>query len=53
MLAHLGKAKYFTCLELKSGFWQTEIKEGDKDKTAFTCHLGLFEFNTMPFGLVH
>ena len=36
---------------LKSDFWQTEIKEGDTHKTAFTCHLGFSEFNTMPFGL--
>ena len=51
MLTCLGKAKYFTCFDLKSGFWHIEIKEGDKHKTAFTCHLGLFEFNTMSFGL--
>ena len=50
MLTRLGKAKYFTCLDLKSGYWQIKIKE-DKPKTAFPCHLGLFEFNKMPFGL--
>ena len=51
MLAFLGETKYCTCLDLKSGFWQIEIKEGDKHKTAFTCHLRLFEFKTMPFHL--
>ena len=51
MLLRLGKAKYFTCLDLKSGYWQIEIREEDKEKTAFICHEGLFEFNKMPFGL--
>ena len=50
MLACLSKAKYFTCLELKSRVWKIEIEGGDKHKTAFACCLGLFEFNTMPFG---
>jgi len=29
------------------------MEEKDKDKTAFTCHLGLYEFNVMPFGLTN
>ena len=51
MLLNLGKAKFYTCLDLKSGYWQIKIIEEDKQKTAFACHLGLFEFNKMPFGL--
>ena len=51
ILALLGKAKYFTSLDLKSGYWQVLMNETDKEKTAFTCHRGLFEFNVMPFGL--
>ena len=27
------------------------MNEKDKEKTAFTCHKGLFKFNVMPFGL--
>ena len=27
------------------------MDEKDKEKTAFICHMGLFEFNVMPFGL--
>ena len=51
ILAVLGKAKYFTSLDLKSGYWQVLMEEVDKEKTAFACHRGLFEFNVMPFGL--
>ena len=51
ILALLGKAKFFTSLDLKSGYWQVLMDDLDKEKTAFACHRGLFEFNVMPFGL--
>ena len=50
ILAVLGKAKYFTSLDLKSGYWQVLIDENDT-KTAFVCHRGLFELSMMPSGL--
>ena len=34
-----------------SGYWQVELHPEDKQKSAFTTHEGLFEFNVMPFGL--
>ena len=51
ILALLGKAKYFTSLDLKSGYRQVAMDDQDKEKTAFACHKRLFEFNVMPFGL--
>ena len=50
ILALLGKSKYFISLDLKSGYWQVAMYEKDKEKTAFACHKGSFEFNVMPFG---
>ena len=48
----LGEAyKYFSKLDLKSGFYQIPIKETDKEKTAFTTPFGLFQFNVLPMGL--
>jgi hypothetical protein len=37
--------------DLKSGYWQEEMDEESRQKTAFSCHRGKFEFNIMPFGL--
>ena len=47
----LGAAKYFTSLDLTSGFWQIPLTERAKEKTAFVSAGGLFEMTRMPFGL--
>lgn len=51
IFSRLGKSKYFSSLDLRSGYWQIEVDEADKCKTAFVTHEALFEFNRMPFGL--
>ena len=50
-LGQLSGSKWFSCLDLNSGYWQIEVDENDKCKTAFSTRQGLFEFNLMPFGL--
>ena len=50
---YLHGAKFFSTLDLFSGYWQIEIEESDKQKTAFTTDDGHFEFNRMPFGLTN
>ncbi|VDP93771.1 unnamed protein product [Echinostoma caproni] len=49
----LSGAKYFSTLDLASGYWQVEIEEKDREKTAFVVPNGLYEFQTMPFGLTN
>lgn len=51
ILANLGNSKYFTTLDLKSGFHQIEMCEEDRKKTAFGINNGKYEFCRLPFGL--
>ena len=50
-LDQLAHSKYFTTLDLASGFWQVKMEPSSVEKTAFVTHSGLFEFRVMPFGL--
>lgn len=49
----LSGSKWFSVLDLKSGYYQIEIEESDKQKTAFVCPLGFWEFNRMPQGITN
>lgn len=44
-------AKYFSSLDLATGYWQVPLEDDDKEKTAFITKDGLFEWNVAPFGL--
>ncbi len=51
LLDTLTGARWFSTLDLASGYNQVPVTEGDKQKTAFCTPFGLFEWNRMPFGL--
>jgi hypothetical protein len=51
LLVRVHNAKVFSKFDMKSGFWQIQIDEKDKYKTAFTVPFGHYEWNVMSFGL--
>lgn len=51
ILGRLGKAAIFTKFDVRSGFANIRVKEGNEWLTAFKTPFGLFEYKVMPMGL--
>lgn len=49
----IGNAKWFSTMDLASGFNQVAMDEEDRHKTAFTTPFGIFEYNRMPMGMTN
>ena len=51
LLEQLGSARFITTLDLTKGYYQVSVHPDDREKTAFMCPMGKFQFVRMPFGL--
>ena len=51
IFATLGQSKYFTSLDLKSGYHNIAVAPQDREKTAFCTRTALYQYNVLPFGL--
>jgi len=51
IVTSLGKAQYFSSLDLLSGYWQMTVAKDSRPMTAFSTHSGHYEFKRLPFGV--
>ena len=51
LLDQMGRARFFSTLDMLKGYYQVPMNPDDKQKTAFSSPLGKYEFSRMPFGL--
>ena len=51
LLARLEDCKYFSTLDLRSGYHHIALSKESKPLTAFTMHSGKFQWNVLPFGI--
>jgi hypothetical protein len=52
-LESLGGSCFFSTLDLRSGYWQSELDHEDADKTAFITRSGQYRFTVLPMGLAN
>lgn len=51
LLNQIGESRYFSTLDLASGYWQIAMDPNSREKAAFITHSGLYKFLVMPFSL--
>jgi len=49
----LVRARYFSVMDARSGYWQVKVRAKDRAKTAFITRSGKWEWTVMPMGLIN
>lgn len=52
-LDSLAGARWFSTMDLSSGYWQVELDPNDSEKTTFNTGSALYQFKVMPMGLTN
>ncbi|MBW0464752.1 hypothetical protein O181_004467 [Austropuccinia psidii MF-1] len=50
-LDKLGKTKYITKMDCMKGFHQNEVEQNSIKLLRIICHMGIYEYTRMPFGI--
>ena len=53
ILSSFSGKKYFTSMDLRSGYYQIPLAERSKPITAFAVPRGFYQFRVLPFGLTN
>ncbi|KAL8439413.1 hypothetical protein Efla_004577 [Eimeria flavescens] len=53
LIDKMSKSKVFSSLDLRNGFYQIRVADGDVFKTSFSSPVGLLEWTVMPMGLIN
>lgn len=51
VLDNLGRTKYFSIIDLYSGFWQIPVHPDSRDPLSFSTTTGAYRFKVLPFGI--
>uniref|UniRef100_A0A183C354 RNA-directed DNA polymerase n=1 Tax=Globodera pallida TaxID=36090 RepID=A0A183C354_GLOPA len=51
ILDEVSGKKFFSVADCSSGFFHIKLAKGHEERSAFICHMGLFEWLRCPFGL--
>lgn len=51
ILDGLGRAKFFSCLDLQAGYHQIPLEKASRPMTAFSTERGFYQWKILPFGI--